>query len=133
MKKRWIALFSALLLVLLAAGCGGTAADSPLAGKWKVAAASMSGITIGAESLGEFNIEIKGADSGSMTVDGTTSDISWKQDGDKITFDVSGTSMTATVKDNAIMTFDDFMGMGMSVTFVKEGANVDMTQFQTTQ
>jgi len=133
MKKYLSAALGLLLLLsaLALGGCGPSSKDA-LEGKWNVAAGEMMGVILGGDDIGGFSLDLKNGGKGTATVNGSTGDLTWKHEGDKVTLEISGETLTATAKDDAILTFDDFMGMGMKIYFVKEGASVDMSQFQTT-
>lgn len=137
MKKRSIVLALCLLIgmIFLLSGCGGSGGgttNDPTVGKWKVAGAEMMGIMVSGEEVGDFVLEFKDSGKGTATIDGSNGNFSWKREDNKVLIDMDGEKLEGSIQDDAILTCDDFMGMGLKVYFVKEGANVDMSQFKTT-
>ena len=134
MKKKLslIALLLVLVSVFTLAGCGGGEDNDPTVGNYKLAAAEMMGITVGAEDIGEFDLNLQAGGKGNATVDGTDGKLEWKRDGDDVSITMEGEEVNATIEDDAILTFDNFMDSGMTFYFVKDGADVDMSRFTPT-
>lgn len=83
----------------------------------------MFGVALVGEELDGFTLELQKGGKGKMAVDGSPGNAKWKDNGDgTLTITVDGKDMTAeTGKD--ILIFHDMMGMGIDLTFAKEGTD----------
>lgn len=120
--KKLLALFVASLLVLaVLAGCGGGGEVTGHEGKYLSVAGEMMGVSLTGEDMEGWEIELKAGGKGKMMVDGTSAGIKWSLDGSNITIKVQGEEMTGTLE-NDVIVIDDVLGMGMKITFAKEGS-----------
>lgn len=70
---------------------------------------------------GENYIELQSGGKGIFCLDGDSTKITWKLDGENLTMTAEGMDCTGTLVDGVITT--DFFGMDMTMTFVREGAS----------
>ena len=120
MKKILALTVAALLVVALLAGCGGGEVTGH-EGKYLSVAGEMMGISMTGEDMEGWEIELKAGGKGKMMVDGTSAGIKWSLDGSDITIKVQGEEMKGTLE-NDVIVIDDVLGMGMKITFAKEGS-----------
>lgn len=123
MKKffRLSMLAGLILAMCMLASCGENA-DEAYVGKWIPVAGEAYGVTLTGDDISGFELELKSGGKAVFTVDGESENVKWKSDGDVVTLTVSGTDMTATVKDNA-MVFENMMETELKLTFAKEGTD----------
>lgn len=130
MKTTLTKKISALLLVLCMAaglaacgGGGGTAAESsPYAGKYISVAGEMLGIVLSGDDISGFSLELKDGGKGTLDADGTSDSIKWSEAEGKLTIEVEGETIEGTFGEDTIV-FEDFMGMGLTLTMAKEGTD----------
>ena len=121
-----VALIAVVVLIVSLLGGGdkaGSASTDPNIGVWNVATAEMRGYEIKVSDVYKdgFSIELKPKGKCAVNVDGEKRNIKWTIEGDKINIKGSGLDMDGTLK-NGLMTFEDVMGTGVTLTFKKEGA-----------
>jgi len=121
MKKALIVLMVFILLIPLAA-C--SEEPDPNAGKYMGIKGEMMGITMSMEELypGESYLELKNGGKAVLVLEGEKMDCEWSLDGETFHLIIEGQSYPGTLKDG-IVEFD-FGGIGMILTFAKEGVTV---------
>lgn len=119
--KKIIALLLALALLLSLAACGGETADDPNAGKYQGTTAKAMGMTMDMSEVypGETWLELKSGGKGTIMLDGDSFSMKWKLEGDTFTLTIDGEDSVGTLANGVIVV--DLMGMGVEMTFVKEG------------
>lgn len=132
--KKAMSMLTALVLLLTLTACGGGAAkedanlgkylgDQVKVGTW----GKMSEIY----DSGDNYLELKADGKGDFSLDGSTQAVTWTADGEKLTLTIEsdGEKMecSGTVKDGVIA-LDDFFGMDMPMTFVKEGVEAPVME-----
>lgn len=139
MKTRMARKLTAILIVLcMAAGlaaCGGnatkaegspsdgedTAAESfSCAGKYISVAGEMAGIVLSGDAVSGFSMDLKDGGKGSMEVDGSSTSLEWSEAEGAVIIEIEGETMNGTIGEDTIV-FEDFMGMGLTLTMAKEG------------
>ncbi len=113
MKKSVSVLVSVLLLFsFILTGCGSDSPKSALEGTtWKMTGGKdVSGIEVTEENLaavgmGDFTLEFKADAAVTASVAGTTSEGTYSENGEEITIEMDGDSITVILKDN-VMTMD---------------------------
>lgn len=126
--KKIIALLLAVVMLLCLAACGGGEPD-PNAGIYLGIRGEMDGIVLTMEELypGESYLELKNGGKAELVLEGDKINGKWTLEGDKFNLVVEGEDCPGTLKDG-IVTFD-FTGIGMYLTFAKDGAEVPPSQF----
>lgn len=125
--KKLLSIMMTLAFVFVLAGCGGgAAADEPYMGNYTVSAAEMMGVELTGDEIpvAGWTMEIGANGKGSMDVDGDSAKLSYTVEGSTMTIDLQGEELVATIGDGTL-TFDDFMGMGLKITFSKDAAAAD--------
>ena len=129
MKKLLLLLIMVSLMILPLAACGGSsggggeaAEPDPLLGVYNSVAGEMMGVTLTGDDISGFAVELKEGGKAELSVEGTTAKGTYTMDGETITLSVEGEELTGTLA-NDVMTFEDFMGMGLKLTFAKEGSD----------
>ena len=124
MIKRLIAVFLVLILsAATLAGCGAKIdPNDPNQGLWKATTAEMFGISMEVTDMfGKgFTIELKDKGKCALNVDGKKANGTWTLDGSAFTVKGGGVNCQGTLANGKIV-LDDVMGMGMALTFEKEG------------
>ncbi|MDL2235953.1 hypothetical protein LJC07_07420 [Christensenellaceae bacterium OttesenSCG-928-L17] len=121
--KKGISILLALMLVFSLAACGGGGkSDDPNVGKWNAVSASMLGLDMGIADLfeGGVTLELKSNGKFTLDVDGEKGSGKWEYNGTGIQMTASGVDMSATIA-NGKLTLTNLLGMGMDLTFEKEG------------
>ncbi len=120
--KKIVSILLAIMLVAGLAACGGGSSDDPNVGTWNAVSASMMGIDMEVADLFEdgVTLELKANGKFTLSVDGEKGNGKWEYGGDAINFSASDADMTGTVKDG-MLTLTNLLGMGVDVTFEKEG------------
>ena len=119
MKGKLICVIMAIMMTLLCA-CGSDAApDDPNIGVYRATKASMSGISIGVESMFEegFTIELKNKGKGRADIDGEGANIKWSLEGEKFHAEGGGVVFDGTLRDG-VMVIDDLQDSGVALTLV---------------
>ena len=119
MKKIMVILVTAIFMVLSACGSNKNV-DESLLGNYIPVTGEMMGIALVGDDLDGFSIELKQGGKGTMTVEGDTGSVKWKNDDSTVTVTVDGVEMVAARGEDCLV-FDDILGMGMKMTFAKEG------------
>lgn len=125
MKRNSLKICTALLLIvcmLVFAGCGSKEPD-PNAGVYQAYTAEMMGFKIGVDEAypDGFSIELKDGGKCVITVGAESARGKWTLDGTALSVSGGGVELEGTLE-NSLMTFDDVMGSGMTMTFLLEGA-----------
>ena len=129
MKRRILAIvLAALMLTALLAACGG--GDSKYVGKYTLSKMSIDGEEWDLAEFAElmdsdletiqnmFTVELKSGGKATMNFgDDEPEEVTWKVDGEKITFSAGGESLEAVIKGNVITIDED--GSVMEYTKVK--------------
>ena len=132
--KFWRALLAAALcLMLCLTGCGGGGGGSaagnqaaekaqadPLEGKYIPVVGEMMGVALAGDDLSGFGFELQPKGKAVMTVDGESHNVKWKSDESTITITVDGEDITGE-RGEDFFVVKDMLGMGMDLTFAKEG------------
>lgn len=127
MKKK-LRVLTALLLVaaltLLMSACGSKAQESPYAGKYVPVAGEMLGVVLVGEELeaGDMALTLESNGKGKASMDGATDSFKWSESDGKITIEISGETLVAEAGEDTLV-FDNFMDMGIKMTFAKEGTD----------
>lgn len=126
--KKITALLLAVVMLLSLAACGGGEPD-PNAGIYQGIRGEMDGIVLTMEELfpGESYLELKNGGKAELVLEGDKISGKWTLEGDKFNLVVEGEDCPGTLKDG-IITFD-FTGIGMYLTFAKDGAKVPPSEF----
>ncbi len=123
---------AALVLAFVLTACSGGSkvrADQELEGKYIAVMGEMFGVALTGEELDGFSFELESGGKGKVVIDGDSHSIKWKNDDETVTITVDKEDMTAQRgKDSFVM--KDMLGMGMDLTFAKEGtAAADPAQY----
>ena len=110
-----------LIMCMLAACGGGGRADEKYCGKWISAAGETLGVTLSGEEIAGFGMELKSGGKATITIEGKSYGAKWTNDDTSITVKEGSTEMVGTLGEDKIV-FDDMLGMGMKITFAKEGS-----------
>ena len=130
MKKYVIpcALILLLGLVLTACGSGSGANDEDIVpGKYIPILGETNGVAVPGEAL-DFVIELTEDGKGTLTVSGQPSELTWKLEGDTMTLTEQGGDIVGKRGRNS-MIFDDMFGMGVKVSFAREGTDACNTKY----
>ncbi len=123
--KKILSLLMTFILVFSLAACGGGSsvrADEKLVGKYIAVVGEALGISMSGDELGEFSVDLQSSGKGTMTIDGSTENIKWKNDDSTLTLTVEKTDITGTLGTDTFK-FEDMLGMGVNITFAKEGTD----------
>ena len=94
-----------------------------LEGNYIPVVGEMFGVAVVGEELDGFSLELQKGGKGKMAVDGNTANAKWKDNGDgTLTVTVEGEDMSASIGEDCLV-FDDLLGMGLKLTFAKEGTD----------
>ena len=126
--KKIIALLLVIVMLLSLTACGGGEPD-PNAGIYQGIRGEMDGIVLTMEELypGESYLELKSGGKANLVLEGDKITGKWTLEGEKFNLVVEGEDCPGTLKDG-IVTFD-FTGIGMFLTFAKDGVEVPPSQF----
>ena len=122
-------LAAAIGLGLCFTGCGnaGTSASTaaakqadPIVGKYIPVVGEMMGVALTGDELGGFGIDLQDGGKAVMTIDGESHNVKWTSDDSTVTVTVDGEKITGERGEDSIL-FKDMLGMGMDLTFAKEG------------
>ena len=121
MKKLFGVLLALMLTFSLAScGGGGGGADSPYAGRWTAVMGEVFGLAMTGDDMSGFEMDLTGDGKGAMIIDGESYKVKWSADGNKITIDIGGGKIEGELGEDTIFV-EDMLGMGMSITFAKDG------------
>ena len=117
-----------LLIVLLIKGCTGAVKDAfdPNLGVYNATTAEMYGMTVSVTDLWEngVSIELKAKDKCVFNIDGEKYNIKWTLDGTDINVKGKGLNCDGTLNQGTLV-LEDVLGMGVNITFAKEGGYTD--------
>lgn len=117
-----------LLIVLLIRGCTGAVKDAfdPNLGVYNATTAEMFGMEMDVTDVweGGVSIELKAKDKCVFTIDGDKYNIKWTLDGTDINVKGKGLNCDGTLNQGTLV-LEDVMGMGVNLTFQKEGGFSD--------
>lgn len=123
--KKSISIALAIIMLSVAvvfAGCSGGNADSIYQGNYVAVCGEMLGITMGDDDMSGFEMELKAGGKADMVINGESYSVSWTNDDKNITVNVDGVDLVGKIGKDTI-SFEDMLGMGMDVTFAKEGTD----------
>ena len=126
--KKHIALLLALVMVFALTACGGEKDNDPNLGKYVGATVEVFGEDVNISEIyseGENYIELRSGGKCVFTLDGDSASGKWKLDGNDIVLTIEDMDSTGTLKDGVLTI--DFMGEGIMMTFVKDGATAPTT------
>lgn len=126
--KKHIALLLALVMVFALTACGGEKDNDPNLGKYVGATVEVFGEDMNISEIyseGENCIELRSGGKCVFTLDGDSASGKWKLDGNDIVLTIEDMDSTGTLKDGVLTI--DFMGEGIMMTFVKDGATAPTT------
>jgi hypothetical protein len=118
-----VLLLLGIMITFTACGGGGESTDDPNLGKYigdQVEILDWEPIDE-VYGEGENYVELKAGGKGTFCLDGDSTGITWKLDGENLTMTADGMDCIGTLVNGVITT--DFFGMGISMTFIKEGAS----------
>jgi len=118
--KRILSIILTGIMIISLASCGGGRADEAYVGNWVSVSGEAMGVTLTGEDISGFGIELKAGGKGTMTVEGDPANIKWTNDETTLTVTVEGENLIANISEDTLV-FTDFMGLGMDLTFAKEG------------
>ena len=116
---------SVLLCLLLLSSCGGGSkvrADTELEGHYIAVVGEALGMTLTGDDIDGFDITLQSGGKAQVMIDGETHSASWKNDDTTVTLTIDKEDIVGTRKQDAF-TFEDMLGMGVDVTFAKEGTD----------
>ena len=121
------AVLLAVSLALSLTACGSDAQSDPNAGVYTAVTAKAMGIEMPVGDLfGEgFSIELKDKGKCAITADGKKANGKWTLDGSAFTVKGGGIDCAGTLENGAIV-LEDVMGMGVTLTLVREGASASL-------
>lgn len=114
-------LFMSFALTACASG------DDAIEGRYTPVIGEMIGVAMPGDTL-DFIIDLTSDGKGTMTISGEPSELTWKLEDTKMKFVVDGKEMVAEHGTNSLV-FDDMFGMGMKVSFAKEGSDAHSPEF----
>lgn len=126
--RRNIALLLALVMLFTLTACGGEKHNDANLGKYVGATVEVFGEDVNISEIyseGENYIELRSGGKCVFVLDGDSVSGKWKLDGNDIVLTVENVDSTGTLKDGVLAI--DFMGQGIQMTFVKEGATAPKT------
>lgn len=118
---------AAILITVLICTLGGSkssgASTDPNAGMYTAVTAEVWGVEMSAEDIWEKGMTIELMDGGKckLTVDGEKGSGKWTLDGTAVTISGGGIDAAGTLKDG-VMTIENVMDMGVTLTLVREGS-----------
>ncbi len=114
---------AAIMMVSMLAACGGGGnADAKYEGKYTAVAGEMLGMALTGEEIAGFDVELKAKGKGTFTIEGDSASIKWTNDETNITIKLQGEELVGEIGQDTIK-FVDMLGMGMDITFAKEGSD----------
>ena len=120
-----------LISVIALSACGSKDADSndPNLGIWNATTGEMLGMSMDiSDFFGEgFIIELKSGGKCTLTVDGEKANGKWTLDNGIFTVKGGGIDCEGTLE-NGSLVLEDVLGMGLTITFEKEGGPVGTAQ-----
>ena len=125
MDKKIICLALTFVLLLGLVACGGGSsvrADAALEGRYIPVVGEMMGISLMGDELDGFEVDLNSGGKGTITIEGDSSNISWKNDDSTITLTVSKEEIVGELGTDQFK-IKDMLGMGIDLTFAKEGTD----------
>ena len=121
--KKIVALMLTIVLLLSLSACTGGEPD-PNEGKYQAVSAKAMGVTMDVAEVypGETWVELKSGGKGTVMLDGDDFPMKWTLEGDAITITIEDVDSVGKLADGVITM--DMMGMGLEMTFLKEGAQM---------
>ena len=121
--KKIVALMLTIVLLLSLSACTGGEPD-PNEGKYQAVSAKAMGVTMDVAEVypGETWVELKSGGKGTVMLDGDDFPMKWTLEGDAITITLEDVDSVGRLADGVITM--DMMGMGLEMTFLKEGAQM---------
>ncbi|MDO4617757.1 MAG: hypothetical protein Q4B03_09970 [Lachnospiraceae bacterium] len=95
---------------------------STIAGNYISVVGEMWGVSLTGEDMEGFSINLEDGGACTLVVDGDSGNASWTEDGDILTIEIEGEEIQGTIGED-ILVFEDMLGMGMDITFAKEGTD----------
>ncbi|MCQ2512977.1 MAG: hypothetical protein MJ092_06310 [Lachnospiraceae bacterium] len=134
MKKCFVAVLIATLLLTLV-GCGssdGAGEKDPNAGVYKATSAEMFGIEMTAEEVFDEDVTVELTSNGKakFSMEQSSDTLSWTLTGDQIKLTGGGINLSGTLA-NGVLKIENFMDLGMDITFVCEEIAGKQTSGQT--
>lgn len=120
--KKFIGLTLIVTLVAVFAGCGGGNADAKYEGKYTAVCGEVMGMTMTDADMDDFDLDLKSGGKADVVISGESYSVSWTNDDKNITLKVDGVDLVGEIGEDTIK-FTDMLGMGMDVTFAKEGTD----------
>lgn len=123
--KRSIALLLVLVIAFTLTACDGAKDNDPNLGKYVGATVEVFGEDVNISEIypeGENYIELRSDGKCVFTLDGDSESGNWTLNGNDIVLTIEDVDSTGTLRDGVLTI--DFMGEGITMTFVKDGANV---------
>ena len=102
-------------------GSAQSADTTALEGKYISVVGEMFGMAVTGEEIAGFALELSGDGEGVYTAQGNTLNITWEGDGSAVTLLANGQETVGQVGEDCLI-FDDMFGMGIKMTFAKEGS-----------
>lgn len=119
--KKIISIIIAVCLMFALTACGGGGnADDKYVGNWISVAGETMGYVLTGEDISGFALNLESGGKGTIDIEGESEKLKWSNDDTTLTVTVEGEEMVATVGEDTLV-FDDMLGLGMKVTFAKEG------------
>ena len=116
--KKISALLPALILALVLCACGEV---PPEAGKYTGAGFEHSGVSYADMSLRDAYVELGTGGKGILSLDDKSGEISWSAEGEKLSFNIAGSSYSATLSDGVLKLQ---ISEDVNVIFLKGGAEM---------
>ena len=128
MSKKYSKILVAIiasLTMLLATACGGNVdkAASPYEGKWIAVVAEMFGVQTPVEEAlgGNFAFEFQAGGKAIMSQGDESFKVKWELKEGDIIVNIDGEEVVGKVENIDTIVFDDMLGMGVKITFGREG------------
>ena len=120
LKKTFVA-FTAVMAVALTA-CGGSSgrADEALVGSYIPVVGEMFGMALVGEDLDGFAVDLQTGGKATLTIEGEDHKVKWTNDDENLTLKIDGEEIVGSILEDAFYC-EDMLGMGLNVTFAKEG------------
>ena len=124
--KKLLAVFLCLLMVCQLMACSGgkkeEAVPNPNLGLYTLTEAAMNDISIPVDSVyeGGFTVLLRENGKAELTVDNQSANGTWTLDGTKFSVKGGGLDLSGTL-DNGVMTIDNAMDSGITLTLYLEG------------
>lgn len=130
-KKRFLIIGIVLAVVIAGVvgfiflrGDSGGSSDDPNIGMWIAESADMSDLSIPVKELFEkgFTIELKAKGKCALDINGTKANGKWTLENGKLHIEGGGLDYDGTIK-GGVLTLEDVLGSGATLTFKKEGGS----------